>query len=83
MEDTLQICYNQFQKKAGKLHIKLEENLIKELNNISDKDQKDIMQSVTDNKILKKVFVSAYQSKRFEICQSVKEILSSRGVICD
>jgi len=83
MEDTLKVCYNRFNEKAGKLHIKLEDKLIQELHNISIKDRKEILKYVTDNKILKKVFVSAYQLQHFEICQSVKEELSSRGVVCE
>ena len=83
MDNTLEACYQLFLNNTGALSINTTNTLIIELENLTTEHQIELLKNVKDNDMLKKMFVSFYEIQHFNLCQSIKDILNTKGIYCN
>ena len=83
MDNILEVCFQLFLNSNGALPYTTTNSLISELDLLTPEHQIELLKNIKNTDMLKKMFVSFYEIQHYDLCQSIKDILNTKGIYCN
>lgn len=83
MDNILEVCYQLFLNSTGALSHNTTNTFITELDHLTPEHQIELLKNINNTDMLKMMFVSFYEIQHFDLCQSIKDILNTKGIYCN